>query len=264
MSDRGSTPILAPTVWAGNPQIIELVGQLGFQWLVVETEHSPYSSYESIESQFRAARAGGLSTLASVPKAAEQDITKVCEAGAMGVIVAHTVERADAGRIVRAAKYPPLGRRGAALSVRQVGYDVDRSGWSARADELNSQTLLIGKIEDPEALENLDDILSAGIDGLFFGAFDMSHGIARSLADPGIRGRIDHPAVIEARDLVISRCSARGKFSGVVLRQLQAQERRPASELITDFCERGTRLFTLPSELELLRESYVSLREELG
>jgi 4-hydroxy-2-oxoheptanedioate aldolase len=264
MSDRMPAPIIAATVWAGSPQIIELAGQSGFEWLVVETEHSPFSSFESVESQFRAARAGGMAPIASLPKASELEITKVCEAGAVGLIVAHTVVREDAERIVRAAMYPPLGRRGTALSVRQVGYDVDRSGWPARADRINAEMLLLGKIEDPEALDNLDDILSTDIGGLFFGAFDMSHGIARLLDDPTIRGRIDHPMVIEARDRVIDRCAAAGKPSGVVLGQLQVQEDRPARELVEDFGARGVRLFTLPSELDLLRESYCRILADLG
>jgi len=242
-----------------------VIGQFPFDWVGIDLEHSPYASYESVEQLCRSADLAGLTPIASIAESNAAQIGKLCEAGIMGFIVPRTIDSEDAERAIRAAKYPPIGNRSAATAVRQAGYSFNPDGWRAIADELNNQIAIIGKIEDIEAIENLDDILSTSIDGLVVGSFDLSHSLARALGRDEIRGEVAHPKVIEARNQVFAKCKEHGKFSGAFFGQLQAQEKPKVGHEITgDLVRQGVLVYSMMHDLSLLAGAYRSLMAEMG
>jgi 4-hydroxy-2-oxoheptanedioate aldolase len=253
---RSGKPAFGPELWTGSPVLIELMGQFPFRWVGIDVEHSPYASYETVEHLCRAADMAGLTPIVSIPEFNSTHIAKLCESGVMGFIVAHTITAEDADRAVQAAKYPPLGTRSAATAVRQTGYALNASGWADTADALNDQIVVIGKIEDIDALDNLDGILSTGIDGLTVGSFDLSHSIASAIDLPEMRGNVLHPKVIEARDRVFAKCQEHGKFGAGVVQQLAAQEGKSARETVNNLLPKGVLVYALTHELAFLGGCY--------
>jgi 4-hydroxy-2-oxoheptanedioate aldolase len=261
---RAGIPAIGPQLWTGNPAVVELMGHHPFQWVGIDLEHSPYTSYEQVGHLCRAAELAGLTPIASIGMYDVVHIAHLSEVGIMGFIVAHTITGEDASRSVEAAKYPPAGRRGAAPAVRQLGYGLTTTDWAALVDRINQETVVIGKVEDIEALDHLDDLLRSPIDGLMVGAFDLSHSVARRLGMPEVRGNINHPAVAEARDRVFAKCKEHGKFAAAVLTQLEGDRDRPAAQVFQEWIPRGVLVYALTHELGILGDWYQRMAQELG
>ena len=82
----------------------------------------------------------------------------------------------------------------------------------------NRERFVIVQIEDPEPLNELDEIASVeGIDMLLFGPGDFSQGI-------GHPGEMDHPLLIEARQRIAEVCAAHGRYAGTVCSAENARE----------------------------------------
>jgi 2-dehydro-3-deoxyglucarate aldolase/4-hydroxy-2-oxoheptanedioate aldolase len=113
---------------------------------------------------------------------------------------------AQAQAIVASAKYPPLGRRGAAFAVAHDDYaggDI-----VAKIHTANSETLLIAQIETSAGVRHVDEIAAVeGIDVLWIGHFDLSNSL-------GIPGQFDHPQFHEAVAQVLQACRRHDKAPG--------------------------------------------------
>lgn len=147
-----------------------------------------------LEHHIRAADSAGVRSLVRVCDAESPDVLRALDAGAAGIIVPHIRSAADVRRARAVVSYPPHGRRSLALSTR-----AGRHGTRAVDEHMAAahQTLLIGQIEDAEALEHLPEILdSAGLAGVFIGPADLS-------ASLGLPGRLTHPTVAGAIDRVV-------------------------------------------------------------
>src|SRR5881409_2932891 len=124
---------------------------------------------------------------------AERTIFSACSAsstvGAMGLMVPMVENAEQAAKIVRSAKYPPEGRRGAAFSMAHDDYEGGNLVEKMR--RANSETLLIAQIETTAGLENVEAIAAVpGIDVLWVGLFDLTNFL-------GIPGQMTHPRVDE-------------------------------------------------------------------
>ena len=261
---RAGKPAFGPSLWTGSPAVVEVMGQFPFQWVNIDVEHTPHASYERVEHLCRAADLAGLTPIASVAGCDPVHMAKLSEAGVMGFIVGHTVTEEDARRAVDAAKYPPAGRRGAAATVRQLGYPLSAAGWPEMADRVNEETAVIGKIEDEDAIRNLDAILSTPIDALMVGAFDLSISISVARGIPEARGDVTHPEVTAVRDLIIDKCKEHGKFAMAVLGQLQAEGGKGVGEVVDEHVPRGVMAYYLSQEFAILGEWYRRLCDEVG
>jgi 2-dehydro-3-deoxyglucarate aldolase/4-hydroxy-2-oxoheptanedioate aldolase len=127
----------------------------------------------------------------------------------MGLMVP-MVETPDQARlIVQSAKYPPLGRRGAAFGLSHDDYmvdDVRRSMESA-----NREGLLIAQIETAAGVDNVDQIAAVdGIDVLWIGHFDLTNSL-------GIPAQFDHPDYLRSVDRVLQACHRHGKAPGFMV-----------------------------------------------
>lgn len=261
---RSGQPAFGPNLWTGNPAVVEVMGQFPFQWMNIDVEHTPYASYELVEHLCRAADLSGLTAIASIPSCDTVNISKLSEVGVMGFIVGHTITEEDANKSINAAKYPPAGRRGAAPTVRQLGYPLDAKGWLNMADQVNNEIAIIGKIEDVEALQNLDTILSTEIDGLMVGAFDLSISISVNHGIPEARANVAHPDVVKARNLIIEKCKQHGKFAMAVMSQLQAETNKTAAEVVEEWMPKGVMAYYLSQEFAILGEWYDRICKEIG
>jgi len=261
---RERRPAVGPLLWTGSPAIAEFAGRFPFQWINLDFEHTPYVSYEHVEHLCRAAELAGLTPIASIGECDPLHITKLAEVGVMGFIVGHTITESDAQRAVDAAKYPPAGRRGAASTVRQMGYPVSAANWPEKSDRMNQEMVLIGKIEDYEALGNLDSILSTPIDALMVGSFDLSNSISRNLGIPEVLANVSHPKVLEARDLVFAKCKEYGKFGVGLLSQLQAEGGKTPAQVVEEWVPKGVLAYYFSSEFAILGNWYSQIANDLN
>jgi 2-keto-3-deoxy-L-rhamnonate aldolase RhmA len=200
-------PAFGVSVMFPSPHVVEMLGALGFDWVLLDCEHGSLTP-ESVELMAMAAAASGMTPIARPMTKSPEHIAQVLDRGVMGVQVPHVVTADDARAVVQAVKYHPLGKRGLAAGTRSANYDAHGS-MADYVRAANEATLIAAQIEDEAALANLDAILAVqGIDVFFIGPSDLS----QSMGHPG-----DPRAapVAEAIDAALQRIRAAGRTAGM-------------------------------------------------
>ncbi len=199
-------PAFGVSVMIPSPHIVDIVGRLGFDWVLIDCEHGSIS-IESAELMAMAAETAGVTPIARPPVNSFEAIGQLMDRGMMGVQVPHVNTAADARGAVQAVKYHPDGGRSLAAGVRSSSYGLGMS-MSDYAQASNAETLVCVQIEDAEAVNNVDEIVEVeGVDVFFVGPSDLSQSL-------GYPGRLDAQPVRAAMDHVFGVVSAAGKISG--------------------------------------------------
>ncbi|HXG54547.1 MAG TPA: aldolase/citrate lyase family protein [Vicinamibacterales bacterium] len=186
--------------------IAEILASAGYDWVVIETEHTAIDVSE-VMRLIIAIEGRGAVPLVRLAWNDPVQCKAVLDSGAAGVIVPMINTKADAELAVKSAKYPPMGFRGIGLA-RAQGYGQDFDEYVRRA---NSDTLLVVQIEHIDAVNNIEDILSvSGIDATFVGPYDLSMSM-------GLAGQLSHPDVVAARARVQKATVDRGLVAGIHL-----------------------------------------------
>lgn len=150
---------------------IEILGDLGFDFVVIDAEHAPFNP-ESIDAALLAARASGTAGIVRVKDASASGILSVLDCGAVGVLVPHVATVEIAKGVAAASRYRS-GKRGYSGSGRSGRYGGS-SVW-ANVDAGDAQTTVIAMIEDPQAVEAIEAIVKVdGVDGFFIGRGDLT------------------------------------------------------------------------------------------
>jgi 2-keto-3-deoxy-L-rhamnonate aldolase RhmA len=160
--------------FTGNHALIEVLGLTGFDFVMLDTEHSALNS-RGMEDSVRAADGVGLVPIVRIPETFDETaIRRSLEAGAQGLIVPMVRSGADVQRVLDAAMFPPLGKRGICPAVRAAGYSFRSFG--EYADRNNQNVLVIPLIEHPDAVENIDEICALEhVRIITFGAGDLAY-----------------------------------------------------------------------------------------
>lgn len=174
------TFIKTPTTHA-----VEIMGNLGFDFVVIDEEHAPFDRV-AIDAALLAARASGTAGIVRVADPTAAKLLSVLDDGATGVLVPHVSSAAKARDIVAACRYRG-GRRGFSASPRAGGYGA-LPMWE-HVKQADATVTCIAMIEDPEALDDIDAIVSVdGIDGVFIGRGDLTVAFgAENTSAPEIR-----------------------------------------------------------------------------
>lgn len=190
-----------------SPELIELFGITGYDFLVLDTEHGTLSPGGS-EHLIRAIQYANLTPFIRIPNFERSSVLKALDRGAMGILVPMVESKEDAEKIVSLAKYYPMGTRGLALSTRVANYGINIDP-KKQIEMSNSETLVIIQIETEEAVKNLDEILQVeGVDMIFVGPSDL----AQSLGYPG---QNSNPEVQETINNIIEKSVKAGKYVGI-------------------------------------------------
>jgi len=233
-------------IYTYSPALVEIAGYTGFDYVFIDTEHTAVD-WQTLESLVRAADVSGASSLIRVQENNEALIRKALEIGADGIIVPHVNTAEDAKRAVEYAKFPPQGVRGAAGLVRSAGYAV--SDWPKYIEASNRETLVIVMAEEPEAVENMREIVSVkGVDIISFGPADYS-------ITSGLAGRTDHPKVLEALERIV----AEAKRKGLTVMSPVSQ---PYAERTKTLIEKGVRVLTLGHDISILAPRWKEILAE--
>jgi len=182
-----------------SPAATEILGGVGFDWLVIDAEHAPFT-LEGIERSLTALSGRKAVPIVLVPGNDERIIGQVLDLGAEGVLVPRVRSSEEAWRAVAACKYPPEGVRGFGLRhTSNYLHDADQY-----IKTTNSGVLIAIEIEHIEAVERLSQILAVpGIDLVFIEPMDLS-------ASLGLPGKLSHPRVTEAIERAIDNAQQAG------------------------------------------------------
>jgi len=226
-------------------EIARIAKTTGFDSLYVDMEHSSFS-LETTGQICIAALEVGVTPLVRVPSVAE--VSRVLDAGALGVIAPHVQSADEARCYVEAAKFPPLGQRSAAGPLPHLQY---RSFPAAQADKaLNDATILIVQFESEQALSNADAIAAVeGVDLVMIGSNDL-------LADWGLAGQYEHPRLRDAYAKTIAACRKHGKHVGV-----GGLASRP--QLAAEFVRLGARYVSTGTDLGFLLAACTAKAKEV-
>lgn len=204
----GRQPVLGLIVKMPNPALIEQAHYLGFDLVVIDTEHGA-SDPSLLEHHLRAADGVGIDALVRVGTNSRLDILRALDAGACGVIVPHVESGTEAEQAVASAHYPPKGRRGLAVSTRGGRYGDE--GFAEYLSRVAAETVVIVQIEDEAGVQNVDAIATTGgVNGVWVGPGDLS-------ASLGFPGQSDHPVVRAAVEAVVSEVGRSASTAAAVL-----------------------------------------------
>lgn len=191
-----------------EPAVAEIVGSLGYDFLVIDTEHAA-ADEQTVLAMVRAAEAAGATPLIRVRHAEEKELLWALDTGAGGVVVPVVETAEQAARAVDAAKYPPVGHRTLCSAARAAGHGTRRHDFTTYLEWSIANTLVIGLIESVKGLNNLPGILKTGIDVVWPGRADLS-------MDMGLGYAPSHPDVLRVAELVVKQAVAAGKHAGVL------------------------------------------------
>ncbi|MEO7775009.1 MAG: aldolase/citrate lyase family protein [Steroidobacteraceae bacterium] len=203
---RNNQASLGTWMSMAHPSIAEILAMAGFEWVVVETEHTGIDVSEVLRLIIAIEQRGAV-PLVRLAWNDPIQAKAVLDSGAAGVIVPMVNTREEAELAVRMTKYPPLGYRGVGLA-RAQGY-AGGPEFDAYVRNANDDSLLIVQIEHKDAVVNIEAILSVpGIDGTFIGPYDLSMSL-------GVPGQLGHPSVVAAKRRVLQATIAHGLAPGI-------------------------------------------------
>ena len=244
-------PVFGFAVFTGALCVIEAIGNWGYDFVYLDVEHTSLGVGPDIERQIMAARLAGIPAVIRLTGTDEVDIRKALEMGVEGVVIPHICTRDDIAGVVRAAKFPPLGRRGAESNVRAAGFGRPGFNWPEYIRKSNEESLIIPMAEDYEFAENVDDILSVdGIDAINFGPIDYSLS-----ANLPIGYKIDHPSLYKDYQKIESK--ARTKGIGIMCPVVPATQ-----ENARDMIAKGVNMLILGNDMHHFQNACKNIMAE--
>jgi 4-hydroxy-2-oxoheptanedioate aldolase len=183
------------------PMISRYLGLMGWDWVIVDMQHSAPGTETAYECM-HVLDAAGATPLARTSVGAASEVERALDLGARGVVVPMVNSAAEAATLARAAKYPPLGRR-------SMGSDAAWHYGSDYAERANAETLLLVQVEHVDAVRDVNEIMATpGVDGCFIGPTDLA--LSMGLPRTDYEHNADHRAAM-ARTLAA--CQAHGKLA---------------------------------------------------
>ena len=191
----------------GNTGIAEILANAGYDWLVVDLEHTTIS-LEQAGELIRTIELSGVPSLVRLTSNDENQIKRVMDAGATGVVVPMVKNVEDAKSAVAAIHYPPLGNRGVGLARAQKYGNAFQEYLKWQSDA-NDGPVVVVQIEHIDAVNNLKNILSVeGVDAFIIGPYDLS-------CSMGIPGEFNNPKFKQVIESIISISNEMNAVSGL-------------------------------------------------
>lgn len=217
-----------------QPSVMQLLANSGFDYVIIDNEHGPFS-IETIADLSRAARWLGLTPIVRVPDLAYPYLAQSLDSGAQGVMLPriYTVEQVE--QAVQIMKYPPLGQRGCAFNRGHS--DFKSLPVQEGTTQANEETMLVVQIETKEAVDDVEAIISVpGVDVALVGPGDLSIAL-------GVPGQMNAPILHEAIEKVMAACQKKGVYPAIHINAL---------EDATYWAKQGMRMVSSQSETSLM------------
>ena len=216
-------PLLGTFMKFPCPQATEILGQAGFDFVMLDEEHSPWTR-EQLGMSYLAARAFQTAAFVRVSRPDAASLLSALDDGAIGVMVPHVSSAEKAREVASWARYKG-GTRGSGVSRGgDYGGMVGADGIDAYYEWADSVTTVIAMIEDAEAIERIDEITSVdGIDAFFIGRGDLGLSLS-NMAGP-------KPTVAEATKIIAQSVIRNGKILAAVCPTLESDDARAMRDL---------------------------------
>ena len=171
-------------VTLGHSSIAEIMAEAGFDWIVLDMEHSVLELSE-VQALIQVLDGKQCPAIVRLTSNHPDLIKRVMDASATGIMVPMIKSAADAEVAVSGVYYPPRGQRGVGLA-RAQGYG---NSFQSYRQWLEDNAVVIVMIEHVDAVKAIDDILAVpGVDGYIIGPYDLSGSMGRP-------GDLNHPDV---------------------------------------------------------------------
>ena len=237
--------IIGTWVSLADPVVVEILCQSGFDFLLLDGEHSPISE-DVLKLLLIAAKGSETAVIYRVRANSEPLIKIALDLGVDGLFVPMVNSAVDAKNAVNATRYPPLGKRGIGPWRASNYYEE----MTAYIDSANDEVTLILQIEDVTAVSNLTEILAIpGFDAAFIGPADLT-------ASHNLYPNTTHPDVLATMDKIIESCQNANIPLGI-------DASSPGH--IQQMRDKGLQIFTIGLDVSYLmagaRETAVSARK---
>jgi 4-hydroxy-2-oxoheptanedioate aldolase len=201
----GGTPQIGLWLSLSDHYSAEVCAGSGFDWLLIDTEHSP-NELHMVLAQLQAIAPYPTTAIVRVPWNDMVIIKRMLDAGAQTLLVPYVNTAEEAASAVASTRYPPEGVRGVAGTTRATRFGRVKD-YARRA---SGELCLLLQVETQQALDNLEAIARvAGVDGVFIGPADLH-------ASLGYPGETANPAVLPKIEDAIRRIRACGKAPGIL------------------------------------------------
>ena len=199
--------VLGVMITFPSPPVVEMLGYLGFDWILIDNEHGTIT-VENSEDLIRAGEISGVAPIVRPVSNKPEIIAPFLDRGAWGVQIPHVNTAEEARAAVDAVKYHPLGHRGMFSGSRPAGYGL--AGSTAEyVEDANRNTLVCLMLEEVEAIENLPEMVQVeGVDVFFIGSGDLSQSM-------GYPGQQTHPEVQSLMERGVGIIREAGRVAGV-------------------------------------------------
>jgi 2-dehydro-3-deoxyglucarate aldolase len=230
--------------WCGlaNPYSAEILGQAGFDWLLIDGEHAP-NDIQSFVAQLMALKDSPSAPIVRPQWAEPVIIKRLLDSGFFNFLFPFIESAEEAEAVVAATRYPPQGIRGVSLSQRgnKYGYVPDYHA------TINDNITVLAQIESQKGLDNVEAIARVeGVDGLFIGPSDLSVAL-------GHFGNPMHPEVQEAMQHIVDVGKSTNTAVGILA---------PVEEHARKYLEMGISFVSVGSDLGIIKNATLELRKK--
>ena len=183
---RAGKPQIGLWVSLSSPFAAEAVAGAGFDWVLIDMEHSP-NELASVLGQLQVFAAYDATPIVRPDWNDAVKVKRLLDIGAPGLLFPMVQSPTEAQQAVAATRYPPRGVRGVSGMTRANSFGRT-SDYFTRVE---GETAVLVQLESRAAIAKASEIAAIdGISGLFFGPADIG-------ADMGILGQPSHPAIWE-------------------------------------------------------------------
>jgi 4-hydroxy-2-oxoheptanedioate aldolase len=225
-------PPLGTWFMSAAPAVAEALGNCGFDFLVIDMEHSPIDIAETI-ALLRTVAGTPAESLVRLAWNDQIRVKQVLDAGARNLLFPYVQNAAEARAAVSYTRYPPEGVRGVAAVHRGSAFGQTKD----YLKNASSGIAVIIQLETPESIERLPEIAAVpGVDSLFVGPGDLSAAMGRI-------GEVAHPEVQALIAKAAAGARAAGKPIGIV---------GPNPDMVARFVDYGYTWVAVASDLGML------------
>ena len=227
-----------------NPITTEVLGVAGFDWLLLDGEHSP-NDMGTFIPQLMALKDSPSAPVVRPSWNDAVEIKRLLDAGFYNFLVPFVESAEDARRAVAATRYPPAGIRGVSVSQRSNRYGSVAGYFQG----INEQVCVMVQVESRQGLAAAAEIAAVnGVDGIFVGPSDLAAAL-------GHLGDSNHPVTQAAIEQIFDVARVAGKASGI-LAPAEADARR--------YLQMGARFVAVGSDLGTFRSATQALRDRFA
>jgi 4-hydroxy-2-oxoheptanedioate aldolase len=230
---------------ANNPNIAEMMGYAGYDFIIIDNEHSNFDHVD-VEHIVRAADGVGMDSIVRIASGSEENILHTLDSGATGIQVPSVRNVEDVKNFVPFTKYYPAGHRGMNVNQRAAKFGFMKS--SEYFQKANDNTLVVVHVENLEMAEQIDALCAIEeVDVVFIGPGDLSQAVGKPM-------QVNAPEVLAVIDRIIERTLAAGKILGVWVGNVDDAKR---------YIDKGARYLGFKSDSSILVNALMAVGGEV-